>query len=338
MNIFSKLFKKNDFIPKDPGAHPERIDNRDKIYEEGMAFKSVEGSDVDWNTGFELDPIKVEGQNGSGSCVGQAWAKYLEVLERKENNNFIDLSAKFIYSQIYLPDGGAFIRDGAKIAQKQGCSLETSLLSYPATEEHMRASGDITGAIRDEAKTYKSKEYRSIQHKNNMDIVALAIKQNSGVVTGVHGSHKGWGGAWVTPPSISDKIWGHAIYLVGYGIKEGKKYIKFINSWSEAWGDKGYGYLCEDYFTNGNIFALWTLVDLPNEDTNDMLSIIGDKSSGKQYVEGKDSKLHWIFNEIVLESFHEAGIVDKDVVQWKDNIQGHEISEPWAVVKSKTIN
>ncbi len=38
---------------------------------------------------------------------------------------------------------------------------------------------------------------------------------------------------------------GHSVYAFGYDYK--KKFIKFVNSWGEEWGDNGYGYLGFDY-------------------------------------------------------------------------------------------
>ena len=46
--------------------------------------------------------LKVEDQDGSGSCVAQAVHKYLEVLEQVENEEFTDLSARFLYALIHL--------------------------------------------------------------------------------------------------------------------------------------------------------------------------------------------------------------------------------------------
>jgi len=59
---------------------------------------------------------------------------------------------------------------------------------------------------------------------------------------------------------------GHAIPFVGHGAynlqNPKKKYFKFVNSWSNTWGDRGYGYLEEDYVTSANqvgleAFSLW---------------------------------------------------------------------------------
>jgi hypothetical protein len=37
-----------------------------------------------------------------------------------------------------------------------------------------------------------------------------------------------------------------------------KKLFKFINSWTESWGDKGYGYLPYDYIARNSV-DVWSL-------------------------------------------------------------------------------
>ena len=66
-----------------------------------------------------------------------------------------------------------------------------------------------------------------------------------------------------------------------------------------------------------------------------ILSIVGDRGSGKQYVKGTDNKLRWIFNVALLEDLNSAGVLDKNSVSWQDNIDGLEISDPWAIIKNK---
>lgn len=44
------------------------------------------------------------------------------------------------------------------------------------------------------------------------------------------------------------QCYGHAILLTGYDTK--KKVFYFKNSWSESWGDKGYGEISFDYINN----------------------------------------------------------------------------------------
>ena len=66
---------------------------------------------------------------------------------------------------------------------------------------------------------------------------------------------------------------------------------------------------------------------------NNMLKIIGDKGSGKQFILGVDNKLRHIFNPTILHDLNNAGVINESEVNWQDNIDGYEISEPWAVIK-----
>ncbi|MEI6187961.1 MAG: C1 family peptidase [Alphaproteobacteria bacterium] len=61
-------------------------------------------------------------------------------------------------------------------------------------------------------------------------------------------------------PTGDDCKINHAIVIVGYGkynsSKPKENYFKFINSWGPHWGDKGFGYLKEDYITNHHLFSV----------------------------------------------------------------------------------
>jgi C1A family cysteine protease len=39
--------------------------------------------------------------------------------------------------------------------------------------------------------------------------------------------------------------WGHLIYAVRAGWKDGKFLVKIVNSWKETWGEKGTAWLTE---------------------------------------------------------------------------------------------
>lgn len=315
------------------GAIPDKLDFRDYSYE---YMSEVFGAPiVNWEEGYEVPEsvgIKIEDQNGSSSCVGQSFAKYGEILERVENKNFTDLSAKYIYSQIFLPGGGSYLRDGAKTVVEQGIATEERLPSYPSTEDFMTRSSDITDEIKKGASVYKSKSYASIWHKNNIDIFAQAILGNYGVVTGMYGTNQLWGEAFVRPPTGGEepsKVWGHAVYCCGFRIIQGKKYIRFINSWSENWADQGYGYLGEDYFTSGNIFSAWTLIDSLNVSLGNysMKLII---LNGQQYLRDSKGFDHHIVNPYSLRGFIESGILENEVPEPVETI--NDSGKEWAVL------
>jgi len=243
------------------GALRDTPDARDfqyqKICRAPLPFDWKKGVDIEWEIG---DKLKIENQNGSSSCVGQAWAKYAEVLEMIENDNFIDLSAKDIYQRIYAPQGGAEIRLGGKCLVSLGVNKEIDVSSYengnPPSENFMRT---FTGGNPEQARVFSAKSYATVP-ASSIDYIACIIRDNLGCVSGFNGDNAGWGGAFVKPPKTVE--WGHAVYFTGAKLINGKKYIKFINSWSDKWGDNGFGYFAEDYLSN--MFSLWTLVDNNN--------------------------------------------------------------------------
>ena len=256
-------------LPKNfnPGAFPDRPDGRDRKIEAICAAPQI-----DWERGYDVEKVlgidlQIEDQNGSSSCVGQAYAKYSEVLNYVETGKWVNHSPKSIYEQIYLPGGGAYLRDGAKIPVKEGVALEEWLPSYesgkPPSEAYMRKAL-ITDDIRRKMTLYQAKEYRSIGVANT-DLVAWTIQNNHGAVSGASGTNNGWGDWIVKPPKPGESVWGHAIYYKGFGQDAGRKYVDFINSWGTSWGKNGRGRMyLDEYNMPENTFSIWTLIDKPN--------------------------------------------------------------------------
>jgi len=262
------------------GAIPDKKDERDFVYEELLGA----GEPVDWSKPFNVEnklskPLKAEHQNGSSSCVGQAWAYYAEVLEDLENKNYTDLSARDIYSRIFNKQGGAYIRDGANCLVKRGVCREELSPSYengkPPTETFMRT---VPSNVEKDALNFKSKSYATLYSSNNIDKLAEIIRDNNGCVSGVYGDNQGWQSVYPKPPKNND--WGHALYFTAYRKIAGKKQIGFINSWGDNWGSCGRGWLEEEYFGKNLLFSAWTLCDLINKEktmTNTKLIKNGDE-------------------------------------------------------------
>jgi len=244
--------------------------------------------------GFDVEKsirirFKREHQGSSLSCCGQGWAKYAEAIDIIEmiENSFVkeydrkpnrqefyefaklettnkevlqllkDLSAKDIYSQIYLlPDGGAFIRSGADIVVNKGVCEETFIPSYPEKtryntgnpdEDFMREKKQTPESIKN-ASTYKSRKYVALptlfpMTEQNWEDVRQIIWQFGGFVSG-YGRH--------------------CIYFCGYGIdpNNGLRYIKYINSYGDDFGEDGTGKWFENY--GQPLFNITFLYDQPN--------------------------------------------------------------------------
>ena len=84
-------------------------------------------------------------------------------------------------------------------------------------------------------------------------------------------------------------------------------------------------------FNNGFKGAL-NPCDFLGCDNIDMLKIIGDNKTKRQYLLGNDGLYTWIYNETLLNWIHNSGIADKFQVEWKD-IDISKIKETIALIK-----
>ena len=301
------------------GAHPEPEDERDHIYDEivGVAAPVI----IDWEKGFDIrailgDDIHLKCQYQSLSCVGQGWSYYIwvkQVIEmmakygmdlsqlRVAHTDEVDeISAKAIYSQIFIASqGGAFIRDGAKLIKNWGSLFERivpsiNLATNTAEESFMRDKTWKTDALDSIAKTFRGKEYAVINAADNMTLFAQAIQENHGVVGGVVGQNgRKWNTENPLPPQEGKNFWRHCVYYGAFGTDNKGRFVATPNSWGNAYqkpirnwkpGDPpgdGWQKLRADYFTKKRQFNPWTYVDRPNQD-EDMatnVKIIKDKNS-----------------------------------------------------------
>lgn len=231
----------------------------------------------DWEKGFDIETvlnrkIASKDQNGSYSCGGQAWSYYMAVIEAIHDGSYEERSAKFIYSQTFVQGGGSAGRTNCDLLVKQGVCRESVLSSYengkPPTEAFMTHLGDITDEARKDASLDKALAYAQVG--TDMEAVALAIRENKGVVLGVSGTNNGtWMSAYPQPPRNGDYIWNHWLYAGKVKTMNGKRFIGVKNSWGDACGENGWQWLSEEYFktiiNNGSaIWSCWTITYNPN--------------------------------------------------------------------------
>ncbi len=277
------------------GALPDPYDVRDFHYEP----LALGAAPVDWNKGYDIETelnliIPIKNQDGSSSCVGQGWSYYTGIIDFVENKIYDEVSAKAVYSQIALPGGGAYIREGAKLAVNWGSISEIIVPSYkngiPQAESFFIDKSWKNDRIDKVAKVLQAKEYRTFD--NSMDTIAAAIRDYHGVVGGVRGSNNGtWGSNEPKPPKLGESVWGHCIYFGKFGIDEKGKYIATPNSWGIRGSDKlhpdGWQKLREDYFSGSNIFNPWTLIDKPNFSMSPEIEGMMKKNEKKIVIEGE---------------------------------------------------
>ena len=228
------------------GLHVE--DRRDYVFGASEPF--------DWSEPTEFNvPLIPSNQQSSLSCVGQTTMNMAKIAWYQNRNTLQDFSARFIYSQIFQPQGGAYGRDGMNILVNQGTSKNDIYPSDPQTETHMR---DKTGLIPAQAQAigfdiYEGQAYVGVDNFN-IDEVARAIRDTGSCMVLAMGSNPGWSSPDVRPALPNESVWGHAVTGTQALLRNGKRTIKFLNSWG-LWGENGYGYINEDYFANRSVAA-----------------------------------------------------------------------------------
>lgn len=249
------------------GAHPRRDDPRDYPFTPLEVAEA--GAPFEWQVGNGPDPelvelLAIKNQGLSGSCGGQAFSYYGQRLRAMYANDFRSRSAKYLYSQVYVPGGGSADRDLANIAIKQGFGLETDTPSmqgiFAPSEAFMERPQDITalariGAARDQA------SFAYAFPTINLESIAQAASACFGVVIGLHGTNNGtWLSVEPGSPKAGDDLWSHYIYAAEPQVYNGKKGIWCAQSWGTGAGLNGWQFIDEAYFASGAIWAAIVLI------------------------------------------------------------------------------
>lgn len=243
------------------GAIKDEPDNRDYQY----ADVALSFPPFDWEKGYDVEEVigkklNVKDQNGSGSCGGQAWSYYGQVLDPDKDEK----SAKFIYSQTFVKPAGSAGRTNSTLVTNKGWGTEKLTPSYdngfPPSESFMQRPEDITPQAFIQAATDKALSYANVLI--DVDSLAQAIRNNSGCIIGITGKNNGtWQTKFPLPPTTVDSTsWNHWVYCGKAKMINGKKYIGFINSWGITTGEQGWQWVTEDYLKSPFVWSAWTLV------------------------------------------------------------------------------
>jgi len=231
------FFRKKVKIPEIPGAIPSPPDSRDIPLSAVSRPLELRELPEKYIIPYKLPVLD---QNGYPACVGFSAALIKAEKERREQKP-IDFDGLWIYEQCKKIDGyngpGTYLRIAFKILKNQGAK--------PLNSDEK------------EAPKYRIGGYARV---DNLTFEGLksAIYQHGVIQAGFRGSNKGWKTAYIRPPKPGERIWSHAVALIGFN----KDYIIFQNSWGEDWGDKGIGYIPKNYLP----FEAWAvLVDLPDD-------------------------------------------------------------------------
>lgn len=239
------------------GAVRDSYDIRDYQFAPRGSFDWKKGFDIEKKIGFSL---VTKDQGKSSSCGGQAWAYYGEVLEAVATGTYEPRSARWIYAPVRIPPGGSMGRPLSDFVVKNGFARESDAPSYDKgelpSEEFMSKVPKLSTVAKDEAMTSRALSY--VQVPADIEVIAQAIQDNNGCCIALYGeNNKTWKSEFPKPPV--KQVWAHWVYAGKVKMIKGKKYIGFKNSWGDDTGKKGWQWIGEDYFQNGNVWYGWTL-------------------------------------------------------------------------------
>lgn len=199
---------------------------------------------------------EVRNQGSHPTCVAFATTGMKEYQEK----NSIILSPQFLYERVGLPQGGAYPREAMQSLVTEGICPETC---QPYNTEH---PCDNSLEL---AKPNKIKGYARL---NTIDEMKRSLFQNGAFVIsfGINDSwHSTEDGVVRGDGEVTG---GHQVLCCGYSDVTGL--LKFRNSWSETWGDNGYGHISYGHAIY-SLYDAWAAVDIPD---NEEYQLIEEKS------------------------------------------------------------
>lgn len=254
------------------GYKPDQFDHRDKKYgvEPAAAVALPPAVDVSAEINWVYD------QGNENSCVAQSTSSLLRYIRLQQKLPEIDPSRNFLYYCARVlendvnDDGGLQIRDALKVLSSTGYCSETLWGYYPSTLFAVPAKACYTAAAQNLVTEYVS---ISQDHNSLRSTLAKKIPFVFGIEVFESLESDTVANTGIVPmPKQNDKVLGgHAIMCVGYD--DNKQLYKFLNSWSSAWGDKGYGYLPYDFIENGDLAGdFWTITTLITKEAAPIIS------------------------------------------------------------------
>lgn len=198
---------------------------------------------------------KVVSQGGTSSCVANALAAAIRIMERVIKPNgfparlWIYWHSRIRHDKLPLKDEGTYIRAACKALFKNGAPDE---LNWPFKASKVNKQPAGFGAAMDADKRTGG-EYLAIPRGNNLvSDIKKALAEGYPVVFGtvVTKSFMGGKGSSMIRRPVGEKHRGrHAMCIVGYSCKLGEQgtWFRVQNSWGKGWRDGGFCWMHKNY-------------------------------------------------------------------------------------------
>lgn len=228
----------------------------------------------------------IEDQGALGSCTAHAVVGAVEYLERRAFGKHIDASRLFVYKTTrnligVSGDTGAWLRNAMGALALCGVPGERHWTYTDRSPDFDKEPPTFVYAVADNYEALKYFAHDPIaQHRPRdkvLDSVKFYLAAGVPSVLGFFGyasfEKTDVPGGIPFPSSAElngDPSWGHAVVAVGYDDrktisntstnKKSKGALLIRNSWGEAWGDRGYGWLPYEYVRENIALDFWSLL------------------------------------------------------------------------------
>jgi len=228
--------------------------DKDKDVKELLAVAKPQASgDID------LRSYCTDSNQGSlSSCVGNATADSVEIINAIEGHPRVELSRLFVYAMARIlngnlnQDGGTYIRSAFESLSKFGICEEDI---WPYVSRKVYTSPSLIAQQR--ARGHRIHSYYRIKSNGTTRVneAIAALRAKKPVVFGTMLDRTFYDIRNMDPVGIpkGSFIGGHAMILVGYS--NGNFIAK--NSWGTGWGSRGYWTMTPDYFAWNNTWDIW---------------------------------------------------------------------------------
>jgi C1A family cysteine protease len=251
------------------GWKPDLPDHRDFMYAAMAPALAALPAKVD------LRPVcpPVYNQGQLGSCTANGIAGAIEFDQIKQKATEFTPSRLFIYynerviENTVIYDAGAQIRDGIKSVATLGVCPETL---WPYADDHPANDGDPCATCTFAQKPPAAAYAEALNHKiqSYRRVPRLLAQMKSCLAAGypfVFGftcydnlPFESTDGVIPLPGPNNSVIGGHCVDAVGYDDSINSFIIR--NSWGDAWGVAGYGFMVYDWLQNEQLSDdLWTI-------------------------------------------------------------------------------
>lgn len=244
------------------GWVPDLPDNRDHLMLRAPLKAIPKAVDLS-RLGYLGTPYN---QGNLGSCTYNAIGKLYRHALGIQKKPLYDLSRLFGYygereiEGTIDSDAGAMIRDGMKVLAKLGAPDE-SLWPYDIAKFRERPPAEAYAAgVQHQCLVYT-------RVSGTVQSVIDSLARGFPVVTGftVYESFESQAvattGTVPNPRTGEAVLGGHAVLIVGYDRLVGRTSCRFkwLNSWGDGWGDKGYFYTKSSFLGKTNASDFWTI-------------------------------------------------------------------------------